>query len=183
MSGRLVILRHKSWHVWNQDNQEKVLRDERLAREAEVEKKTEEKQKLQEKNLELLTGEKATTSSSSLKDSRGVKEKSKNGNEITPDKLGELVLEKPWYLKTAPEKNDDRKEDDSEDPMNKYIDSSVPIVELSHLKRKGVDSFSTINIEELRAKRLKREKIERKRAVSMLAEQEIYGSYGKRKKI
>ena len=33
MSGRLVISRHKSWHVWNQDNQEKVLRDERIHRE------------------------------------------------------------------------------------------------------------------------------------------------------
>lgn len=33
MSSKLVILRHKSWNVWNQDNREKVLRDERLHRE------------------------------------------------------------------------------------------------------------------------------------------------------
>lgn len=35
----LHILRHKSWHVWNQDNRERVLRDERLAKEEEEHKK------------------------------------------------------------------------------------------------------------------------------------------------
>lgn len=34
MSGRLVILPHKSWNVWNATNKNKVLRDERLEREA-----------------------------------------------------------------------------------------------------------------------------------------------------
>lgn len=48
MSGRLVILRHKSWHVWNQDNQEKVLRDERIHRESEEAKKADGKRKLSE---------------------------------------------------------------------------------------------------------------------------------------
>ena len=38
MSGRLIILSKKSWHRWRQDNQERVLRDERLHREAEAEK-------------------------------------------------------------------------------------------------------------------------------------------------
>lgn len=32
MSGRLVILPHKKWNIWNQDNVEKVLKDERLNR-------------------------------------------------------------------------------------------------------------------------------------------------------
>jgi hypothetical protein len=54
MSGRLVILPHKSWNVWNQDNREKVLRDERLHREAEESKAAKDRQLLQEQNLELL---------------------------------------------------------------------------------------------------------------------------------
>jgi hypothetical protein len=56
MSGRLVILRHKSWHVWNQDNREKVLRDERLHREAEEAKKELENKSIQKKNMEILRG-------------------------------------------------------------------------------------------------------------------------------
>ena len=54
MSGRLVISRHKSWHVWNQDNREKVLRDERLHREEVQAKEQEEKRRQQEHNLQQL---------------------------------------------------------------------------------------------------------------------------------
>eukprot|EP01032_Pedospumella_encystans_P020211 gene20211-22965_t len=54
MSGRLVILPHKSWNVWNQDNREKVARDERLHREAEEAKAAKDKLLLQEQNLEVL---------------------------------------------------------------------------------------------------------------------------------
>ncbi|CAM9510148.1 unnamed protein product, partial [Heterosigma akashiwo] len=51
MSGRLIILRHKSWHVWNQDNIEKVKKDERLA--AEEEEKNKEKQRLVDQEIRL----------------------------------------------------------------------------------------------------------------------------------
>jgi hypothetical protein len=37
--GKLNILKHKSWNVWNRDNIEKVLRDERLNREEEQKKR------------------------------------------------------------------------------------------------------------------------------------------------
>lgn len=186
MSGRLVILRHKSWHVWNQDNQEKVLRDERLEKEAEEEKNVNEKRKLQEKNLEVLSGEKPTTSDHH-DGSRNAKEKSKTGIETVPDKLGELVSEKPWYMKPTSNSSDLKDEDkiDKEDPMKNYLHSSALAIDSNSFlgQRKGVSSFLSVNIDELRAKRLKREKVERKRAANLLAEQEIYGNYGKRKKI
>lgn len=45
MSGRLIILRHKKWNVWNRENIEKVKRDERLHRE-EMERKKENERKI-----------------------------------------------------------------------------------------------------------------------------------------
>jgi hypothetical protein len=54
MSGRLVILRHKSWNVWNQDNQEKVLRDERLHKEKLQTQELNQKNLLREQQREKL---------------------------------------------------------------------------------------------------------------------------------
>jgi hypothetical protein len=54
MSGRLVILPHKSWNVWNQDNREKVARDERLHREKNESIEAKQKELLQEQNLQQL---------------------------------------------------------------------------------------------------------------------------------
>lgn len=54
MSGRLVILRHKSWNVWNGDNIEKVMKDERLHRENEEAKRKNIETKNQEYQLESL---------------------------------------------------------------------------------------------------------------------------------
>ncbi len=48
MAGRLIISKHKSWHVWNQDNVDRVEKDERLL----AEKKAEE-----EKRVRLAEGE------------------------------------------------------------------------------------------------------------------------------
>jgi hypothetical protein len=57
MSGRLVILPHKSWNVWNRDNREKVQRDERLHREAGEAQAEREKEITQERNVALLRAE------------------------------------------------------------------------------------------------------------------------------
>jgi hypothetical protein len=54
MSGRLVILPHKSWNVWNRDNREKVARDERLHREEQERLALANRQLLQEQTNELL---------------------------------------------------------------------------------------------------------------------------------
>lgn len=65
MSGRLVILRHKSWHVWNQDNREKVLKDERIQREKEEELESKKRKLLQEKQREVLLNNNSAGSNSS----------------------------------------------------------------------------------------------------------------------
>ena len=54
MSGRLVISKHKSYHVWNQDNVEKVMRDERLHKEKLEAEAQREKESIEEKNREIL---------------------------------------------------------------------------------------------------------------------------------
>jgi hypothetical protein len=50
MAGRLIILRHKTWHVWNRENIEKVKKDERLHRE-EMEAKREKERKLHSEQI------------------------------------------------------------------------------------------------------------------------------------
>jgi hypothetical protein len=50
MSGRLIILPHKSWNVWNRDNAEKVLRDERLHRE-QLEQQQKQQRKVHQETL------------------------------------------------------------------------------------------------------------------------------------
>lgn len=56
MSGRLVILPHKSWNVWNQDNVEKVLRDERIRDEKNAEEAHRRRRGTQQQVFEALTG-------------------------------------------------------------------------------------------------------------------------------
>lgn len=69
MSGRLIISRHKSWHVWNGDNQERVLRDERIHREKEMKIQENERKQIQKKTMECLGAEievSGTSATSSL---------------------------------------------------------------------------------------------------------------------
>jgi len=64
MSGRLVILPHKSWNVWNQDNREKVLRDERIQREEAEKMVFDERRNTQQLNMQLLQSESSKVESS-----------------------------------------------------------------------------------------------------------------------
>eukprot|EP00607_Mallomonas_marina_P005810 CAMPEP_0182438894 /NCGR_PEP_ID=MMETSP1167-20130531/86087_1 /TAXON_ID=2988 /ORGANISM="Mallomonas Sp, Strain CCMP3275" /LENGTH=167 /DNA_ID=CAMNT_0024632437 /DNA_START=89 /DNA_END=589 /DNA_ORIENTATION=- len=54
MSGRLIILPKKSWHVWNRENVEKVKRDERIDREEKSKKEIEARSAYQESTLTTL---------------------------------------------------------------------------------------------------------------------------------
>mmetsp|Transcript_9453 Transcript_9453/g.10171 ORF Transcript_9453/g.10171 Transcript_9453/m.10171 type:complete len:186 (+) Transcript_9453:35-592(+) len=184
MSGRLVISRHKSWHVWNQDNQEKVLRDERLAREAEEEKNLNEKRRVQEKNLELLSSDPSSNQErekdeSSQPNKKRKLDKDNSKVEPPPEVLGELASNKPWYMKARP--GDDEKLpklESAEDPMKNFIDP----VSLDPRIVTQQANYSSLNMDELRARRLKREKDERKRALLLLANRDIYGLNMNRKK-
>lgn len=66
MSGRLVISRHKSYHVWNQDNVEKVMRDERVHRERLEAEAQRERDGLHEKTREILLADNKTSPSSPI---------------------------------------------------------------------------------------------------------------------
>jgi hypothetical protein len=54
MSGRLIISRHKSWHVWNRDNVERVEKDEKLQAEQKAEEEKRAKVAEGEVRLALL---------------------------------------------------------------------------------------------------------------------------------
>jgi hypothetical protein len=65
MSGRLIILPKKSWHVWRRDNIERVKRDERLAAEAEEALEQKQRDIEQELRIETLKKRRQLSSSSS----------------------------------------------------------------------------------------------------------------------
>ena len=56
MSSNLKILKHKTWHVWKQDNIERVLRDERLHEEKQAALQEQRLRVEQEHRLEKLRG-------------------------------------------------------------------------------------------------------------------------------
>ena len=124
MSGRLVILRHKKWNVWNQDNQEKVLRDERLHREKGEELQSQQKNRLQEQQRQALLQNNETLSTTPSEhinffkeieegnilkkpnkeykaenDAKELKRRKQEG--VAPWSLSEGISDvKPWYTQT-----------------------------------------------------------------------------------
>ena len=62
--GKLNILMHKSWNVWNRDNVEKVLRDERLHREEESKKRQRTDEVESESRTQLLRAKRAAAAES-----------------------------------------------------------------------------------------------------------------------
>ncbi len=127
MSGRLVILPHKSWNVWNRDNREKVLKDEREHKEKQDLKSENNKKLLQEQNLDILRNEtiqekivtpfrlfddlekKSTeqlTNDEYMKEKELKEAKSKKRDGTAAWGLGEGSVEvsnqKPWYETTKP---------------------------------------------------------------------------------
>lgn len=65
MSGRLVILRHKTWNVWNVEARNKVLKDERKHREEEEAKEKRSKELMNEQTLTILKLEAVATADTS----------------------------------------------------------------------------------------------------------------------
>jgi hypothetical protein len=90
MSGRLIILPKKTWHVWRRDNIERVKRDERLA--AEAEEALEQKQRDIEQELRLETLKKRQhLGSSSSSSSTGARGKPTGKNKYVYHKLSPCV--------------------------------------------------------------------------------------------
>lgn len=158
MSGRLVILRHKSWHVWNQDNQEKVLRDERLHRESEEAKRAEGKRKLSETIYSTLSSGESLTQFVEVAEPPSTQTRGEKGESSQPPtkrdpalddwKLGdgsrELSKVAPWYEHGSTTRSashydeQDAKRKKLEDPMAAFC------ADKSHIESKTAeeDSFT-----------------------------------------
>lgn len=229
MSGRLVILPHKSWNVWNRDNREKVARDERLFQEAQSALIAKEREILQEQQLELLTQSVSSAEEKKLipfrlfddleqkiNDNRNnedyIKEKMKKenieqkNNGTAPLALGESCLDKdaqPWYamkshLNTCPSKKNEKEEikekrardnnrKNQSDPMKSFVkpryDDSSHHSLLSDnqncitLKKSLLTKHDKNDLSDfLRAKRIQREKVEKRKTDILLAQHDIYGN-------
>ena len=109
MSSRLVILRHKKWNVWNPENRERVLRDERLHKEAQEQTKVSERLHTQDKIYETLTKKNDVNNAGGVEPFRlfadiEAREKKKGNDEYAKEKeekrLAELKRENlaPWEL-------------------------------------------------------------------------------------
>ncbi|KAI8329580.1 hypothetical protein BD560DRAFT_416673 [Blakeslea trispora] len=205
------ILHHKSWHVYNKDNIEKVRQDEAKAEEearkkqekvilAESEARldllrkranahlpAEQQQQTVIQHVNLFQDLQASTNDEHEADKRAEKEKQERQHTMYLDK-GATKEDQPWYTrsKKSEEKykdhykfksNHDKKEEQKhrkkrhsirvlEDPLE-YISKSL---EKKHhkkkLERKPKDK-KTSSIEELRAKRMERERAEQARARSL----------------
>jgi hypothetical protein len=109
MSSRLVILRHKKWNVWNPDNRERVLRDERLHKESLEQAQVTERLHTQDKIYESLTKKNDGSKEGNVEPFRlfadiEAREKKKGNDEYAKEKeekrLAELKRENiaPWEL-------------------------------------------------------------------------------------
>lgn len=123
MSGRLVILRHKRWNVWNQDNVERVLRDERLESERLERERQRERRAEQDARYAALTGggpqgvggrlrllereESAPGNEEAERERREAELRHKRREGVAPWALGEGSVEKlrskPWQFSARSE--------------------------------------------------------------------------------
>ena len=222
MSGRLVILRHKSWNVWNADNKEKVLRDERLHKEQLDEKNKQERELISEKQREALSNDdkspklehvnlfddlskidKKRENEDYVKERNDKETKRLKQEGVAPWALSEGTNTVPWYAKSSSSRGASASKDESWksklDPANKFVEKKSALIKAKSItqqpssssaqqavaKPQVISSSSATQVDlinELRKKRLDREKAERHRASVLLAEYDIYGS-NKRKNL
>lgn len=205
MSGRLVILPHKRWNVWNQDNVEKVLRDERLERERLDRERVRERRAHQDASYSALTGREGAAALPALAEPSDWAPKNEDAERekkeaellrmrregVAPWALGEGVVEKlrrkPWQFSAPgeggfPEDEVRRGRDDrrkaSLDPMAAFSRGTAGggKSESEHRQRRHPPGDGEDVIGALRRKRLEREAVERKRARELLASVEEDGS-------
>lgn len=171
MSSRLVILRHKSWNVWNTENREKVLRDERLHREhQELNSKAERFKTQESQRQELLKQNNFTPEENQVRSSkpnndylieRNEQDRRKRKREGIADwELGEGSREKTgkraWYESIECKEEDIVEEVDipnkiHEDPMAKFciVSSEAEDKSIQSLKNETRLSSSAVKRLEL----------------------------------
>jgi hypothetical protein len=150
MSGRLVILKHKSWNVWNQDNRERVLRDERIHREEEAAAQADKRKRTRSQIYNQLHGSEHDSDLPNNKVDRAsyqnpefIREKEQQDQlkrrreGLAEWQLGKGAFESKadqlWYNQTAKANIEDPKISilhQSEDPMKKFVNRTESWVQI-----------------------------------------------------
>lgn len=168
--GKLNILHHKDWHVYKRDNRLRVQKDEeeaRILQEEALQKKLKDERDSRLESLKISRGE---TQAFTLFPVQNVQKEKISCQDVKNDpwvmKLGETKTgekAQPWYSKG---KNQDSAS--TKDDLKKFIQDPLRQIKSTETSSVRIEKKASNSIEELRRKRLEREKQESLKAMELL---------------